>query len=263
MLFSVITVTLNAGAELKKTVHSVLTQDFKDLEIIIKDGGSTDGSILELPVSDKIKLVRKKDRSIYDGMNEAVKEAQGEYIIFLNAGDRFASGEVLEKTAQFMSEHRADIYYGNLYRREQDSTDVYPDKLTDRVCYGNVPCHQACFYKAELLKKETPFDLSYKVRADYEHFLRCVYRDGARTIHMPFTVSDYEGGGFSEDEINRKRSAYEHRLITKKYLGNKVYRYRLLMILTLQPLRELLAGSRTFSGLYHKLKAFIYRISGR
>ena len=108
MLFSVITVTLNAGAELKKTVHSVLTQDFKDLEIIIKDGGSTDGSILELPVSDKIKLVRKKDRSIYDGMNEAVKEAQGEYIAFIDSDD-WAAPSFLSDMMEALQDTEADI----------------------------------------------------------------------------------------------------------------------------------------------------------
>ena len=195
-------------------------------------------------------------------MNAALKFIHGEYVIFLNCGDRLYAKDVLEKSVRFMQKKAADIYYGNLYRRELGSTDVYPDHISDFTAFRNVPCHQACIYRSALLKGKA-YDLRFKVRADYEHFLRCIYRYDARPAHMPFVLSDYEGGGFSETALNKKISAKEHRVITDKYLGKKAAFYRFVMIITLQPLREKLAGSRRFSEAYHKIKARIYSIGGK
>ena len=260
--FSIIIVSLNAGEELKKTVESVRRQTFKNYEIIVKDGCSKDGSTDFLKDAEDVCFVQEPDDSIYDGMNAALKFIHGEYVIFLNCGDRLYAKDVLEKSVRFMQKKAADIYYGNLYRRELGSTDVYPDHISDFTAFRNVPCHQACIYRSALLKGKA-YDLRFKVRADYEHFLRCIYRYDARPAHMPFVLSDYEGGGFSETALNKKISAKEHRVITDKYLGKKASFYRFVMIITLQPLREKLAGSRRFSEAYHKIKARIYSIGGK
>ena len=103
------------------------------------------------------------------------------------------------------------------------------------------------------------YRIHYRVRADYEHFLRAVKEEKAVCRHIRVTVTSYAGEGFSESKENKKLSKKEHREITKKYLGNKVYLYRLMMVLTLQPLREKMAGSEKWSGLYHKLKGMIYK----
>ena len=178
-------------------------------------------------------------------------------VFFLNCGDYMKDNTVLAKTAKFIAGHKADLYYGDLYRRKLDSTDVAPDKITDFVCYRNVPCHQVCFYARSLFATRG-YKLRYKVRADYEHFLWCIYEAKARCEHLPFTVADYEGDGFSENEANRKVSAMEHREITKKYLGLKRYIYKFIMILTLQPLRKKMADSPKLSATYHKIKSVLY-----
>ncbi len=257
MRFSVIVVSLNAGEELVKTVNSVLSQTFGSYELIVKDGGSTDGSTALLPADPRINLYVQEDNSIYDAMNQAVEKCRGDHIIFMNCGDYFYDEYVLARMAKEMIKAKADIYYGDLYRRKLGSTDIAPDKITDFVLYRNVPCHQVCFYSRDLFVKRA-YRTSYKVRADYEHFLYCVKEEKAVCRHVGITVCSYEGEGFSETEENRKRSAEEHKEICEKYLGKKARIYRVLMILTLQPLREKLAGDPLFSSFYHRLKGRLY-----
>ncbi len=259
MTFSIITVCFNAGEELKKTAESVLTQSYPDLELIIQDGGSTDGSVEQLPEDERVSVVSKKDNGIYDAMNRALQRAKGKYLLFLNCGDYLYDKDVLLKTAREAALHPADILYGDLYRRIQDSTDIAPERITDFVCYRNVPCHQVCFYHKRLFA-ERGYDWGrYPVRADYEHFLYCYYKKQATTYHLPYTVSSYAGEGFSETAEHRKKADIEHKEITAHYQKGKAFLYRLMMIVTLQPLRYRLAQSRRLSSVYHKCKGLLYK----
>ena len=257
MRFSIVVVSLNAGDELKKTVDSVLAQSYSDYEIIVKDGGSTDGSLETLPGDRHVKLTKRADKGIYDAMNQAVGRVRGDYVLFLNCGDYLADNKVLARVAKAAALSGADILYGDLYRRQQDSVDISPGKITDFVCYRNVPCHQVCFYSRRLFE-DRAYLTKYKVRADYEHFLHCVYNRKAKCYHVPVTVCSYQGGGFSETEEHKTEAAIEHKEITEHYLGKKVLIYRFIMIITLQPLREKLASDPKFSGIYHKIKGLIY-----
>ena len=101
MKFTIITVSFNPGEKLKKTLRSVTEQTFADYEVIVKDGGSTDGStdFLQKMESPRIRLLSGKDAGIYDAMNRAVEQAAGEYVLFLNCGDVLADAGVLERAA--------------------------------------------------------------------------------------------------------------------------------------------------------------------
>lgn len=258
MRFSIIVVSLNAGEELHKTVESILMQTYKDFEILVKDGMSEDGSVEKLPADDRMRLIRKKDRSIYDAMNQAVREAAGDYEIFLNCGDYFYDEKVLARIAKEIAGNPADIYYGKLFRRIQQTVDEPAHKITDFVCYRNIPCHQACVYGRKMFQQRG-YDLHYPVRADYEHFLWCRYEWHAVFHYMPFVIASYEGSGFSETKDNLKRAAEEHKKITKKYLGLKCVLYRGIMLITLQPLRKRIADNPHLSKGYQRLKSLLYR----
>ncbi len=259
MRFSIIVVSLNAGAELKNTVDSVLAQNYKDYEILVKDGGSEDGSLELLPEDEHLRVISQKDCSIYDAMNQAVMEAQGDYYLFLNCGDYLYSHLVLGKVAKAIAMEPGDIYYGDLYRRQLHSVDAAPETISDFVCFRNVPCHQVCFYAKHLFTRRG-YDLHYPVRADYEHFLYSVYKEKARCRRLPFTVTSYMGGGFSETPEHLQMAEAEHREITESYLGRvRCTCYRMLMWITLQPLRAKLAQDKHFSKYYHKVKQLLYR----
>lgn len=266
--FSIIIVCLNPGEKLFETLASVQKQTFQDYEIVIKDGLSTDGSIERLEaqrMDQKIQLYREQDKSIYDAMNQAVRYCRGEFLFFLNCGDAFYDEEVLQKTADFITQTRQlehknyDIVYGNSYNQKTEAEVASAPKINGFTCYRNVPCHQTCFYAAHLFENRG-YNPKYRVRGDYEHFLWCYYEQKAEIAAMPFIVSFYEGGGFSETKENRARSRQEHEEITKLYMKPaERMKYKLILLLTLAPLRRKIAENPRLSGLYNAMKSMIYR----
>ena len=275
--FSILVVCLNPGEKLLKTVESILGQTCGDYEIIVKDGGSADGSIEKLPEDTRIRVFREKDKGIYDAMNQAVGRAAGEYIYFLNCGDVFYDKDVLLRVKKQMekkagtgepaggsgtegSRNRARyIFYGDIHEHLTKERVVSNPSMDAFGCYRNVPCHQACFYGAALMR-EKGFDIRYKVRADYEHFLWCFFRGHAETVYMPVVIADYEGGGFSETKENRKVSAQEHKEIVGNYMSRgQVWKYRLIMALTLSGFRTWLAGNEVTAHAYNWIKGKLYR----
>lgn len=272
MIFSIIVVCLNAGEKLRETVESIRLQTEQDYEIIVKDGISSDAVTIrvleqlekESTHDSRIRVVRgEKDLGIYDGMNQAIKHAGGEYIYFLNCGDRFCDRQVLSGVRQEIEKRRKEkapcIFYGNICEQLTGSMVQSNPVIDDFACYRNLPCHQACFYAADLLRRRA-FDTRYRVRADYEHFLWCYYRGGAMPVYMAVTVAFYEGGGFSETGTNRKKSKREHREIVSNYMpAGKVLWYRTIMLLTLAPLRTWIAENPATAGIYQSLKKKLYR----
>lgn len=271
MKFSVIVVCLNPGEKLKYTMDSILNQTYRNFEVIIKDGGSNDGSVepwrqgMEVD-GVTVRFFQEKDTGIYDAMNQAVSRAQGEFVLFMNCGDAFYSREVLERTEAFTAAQGAAgaeldrlVLYGDIYNRKVGARIASAPNITGFTCYRNIPCHQSCIYSISLCR-EKPYDPQYRIRADYEHFLWCFYRAKARFVNMGLTVASYEGGGYSESKENIKRNKQEHQLITEMYMGKgELFRYRAVMVCTLAPLRSAMAESRVFSGVYHWVKGFIYR----
>ena len=288
MKFSVITVSFQPGKKLKETLRSVARQTYGDYEVIVKDGGSTDGStdflkarehfetedaVLSEKFLNHVRFFEEKDKGIYDAMNRAVSEASGEFVLFLNCGDVLADERVLERVAAVIDETRAVrgqeteaerkkksyVFYGDTFSDKTKVTIASTPQITGFTCYRNIPCHQSCFYSAELCKKK-PYDLQYKIRADYDHFLWCFYRGKAEFVHMNFSVSSYEGGGYSESKENGKRDKQEHKQITAAYMGKaELLKYKTFMALTLAPLRRRMAESKGLSGVYHCLKEKIYK----
>lgn len=292
MIFSIIVVCLNPGKKLQQTMDSILGQTCRDFEVIIKDGGSTDGSVdpwsgsaemsektssitgvqaADLPLqektSGKVRFFCRKDKGIYDAMNQAAAYANGKFIQFLNCGDVFADEKVLERTKKQIETERAAgtdmdrlVLYGDTLGKKNGVTIASAPAITGFTCYRNIPCHQSCLYSATLCR-EKPYDLQYLIRADYDHFLWCYYRAGAKFVHVDFPVSSYEGGGYSENRENRNRDRQEHRLITNIYMGKgELFRYRAIMACTMAPLRRVMAESRFFTGVYHWVKERIYQI---
>ena len=238
--FSIVIVSLNPGQKLMKTLQSVLRQEYGNFEVILKDGGSTDGSLKEeadgslsvawpgQSVSDsRVHIFRSPDKGIYDGMNQALVHINGDYVLFLNCGDSLYDSRVLSRTAALIekAEEERDtrlrarpfLFYGDQYNEKQRSRVCSAPKLNDFACYRNVPCHQVCFYDASLFW-ERGYDTDFRVRGDYEHFFYCIYERGAEAVHLPVIVSSYEGGGFSETRENRKRS--EKRLLCGCHAGH-------------------------------------------
>lgn len=262
--FSIVVTALNPGEKLEETVRSILQQTYQNYEIVVKDGLSRDGSVDELecryPEEPRLRIFREADRSIYEGMNQAIAHCEGEYLFFLNCGDRFYDANVLEQVDAFLSgsEEEIGIAYGNLYNETTGSQITPAPVMNDFACYRNVPCHQTCFYHYSMFEKRV-YEPKYRVRGDYEHFLWCHFVQKAAIRYMDVIVSYYEGGGFSETKANVKRSKQEHREITAQYMSPwKRAGYRTILILTLAPLRSAIAGQPRLSRAYNRLKKFVY-----
>ena len=276
IIFNIIVVCFNAGDKLKSTLDSIYSQEYWGMKVIIKDGNSTDNSLINLiesnyfngRIDDCTQIESTGDLGIYDAMNVATrflsKDSNNEYTIFMNCGDSFADKQVLGRVADYIEDCGVDekvpyIFYGDQYNLLTNTAVSSAPNINDFTLFRNVPCHQVCFYDNRLFA-DRGYDIEYKVRADYEHFLYCYYEKKAATKHMDILISNYEGGGFSETKENRVLSAKEHKTITDYYMGRKAYRYRLIMILTGAKIRTWLAESETFSGAYNSLKSYIYKL---
>ena len=260
--FSIIVVCLNAGDRLKKTVGSILAQSCGDYEIIVKDGLSADGCLDGLPEDAKgrIRVFREGDTGLYDAMNQALRHVRGEFVYFLNCGDFFYDKDVLRRVKEQIEKVEGSryIFYGDIMEHLTGERVASNPSMDAFGCYRNVPCHQACFYQAELME-EKGFEVKYRVRADYEHFLWCFFKGKAKTVYMPFVIADYEGGGFSETKENRKVSATEHREIVEKYMSKgQVWKYRLILFFTLSRVRTWLAGNPATAHIYQSMKRRVY-----
>lgn len=288
--FTIIVVSYNAGERIERTLESIMTQSFDGFDVLIKDGMSTDGSVEKIKEkygidskgasSDKkITLIESCDNGIYHAMNIAVSHLgeramevkAGEtpsYIFFLNCGDLFRDRDVLKNVHRFICERDARegttvpaIYYGDIFDVSAGAKVPSNPRIDDYACYRNVPSHQACFYDERLMYRN-PFDLRFQVRADYEQFLRCFYKEKADAVYMPLIVADYEGGGFSAK--NRKISEEERKNIIQMYLpASRIRKYDLLRVLTLSRVRTVLAESRATSGAYNAVKNLVYSIRSR
>lgn len=226
--------------------------------------------------SSRLRIYRCKDTGIYDGMNQAVQHVRGDYVFFLNCGDSFCDSHVLERVKEQIERRKGVsgksdagqpddgsktpyIFYGNIYEQKTGTLVQSNPVIDDFACYRNIPCHQACFYDAGLLRGRG-FDTGYQVRADYEHFLWCYYIARAEMAYMPVTVARYEGGGFSETRENREKSRQEHRRVVDRYMPKtKVIKYRFVMAVTLAPLRTWVAGNPLTAAFYQKLKRKLYK----
>jgi len=271
--FTVVVVSFNPGEKINKTVASIVSQTYRNFEIIVKDGNSTDGSISNLaqeysevlnsPLFPCLTVIKGKDKGIYDAMNIALDNAQGQYVIFMNCGDTFYSENVLANTVKRIEEVATGtgslVLYGDVYSEQTKTVIPAPSEITGFTCYRNIPCHQACFYSISLFH-EKRYELEYKIRADYDHFLWCYYRGNAEFVNLECTVASYEGGGYSESEENRLRDEDEHKLITSEYMSKaELTKYRAVMALTLAPIRKAIADNPKLAKTYQTIKRKIYK----
>ncbi|MGL5318438.1 MAG: glycosyltransferase family 2 protein [Bacteroidales bacterium] len=222
-LFSIITVTYNAGTLLTKTIDSVARQTCTDKEYIIIDGASKDNTleIIQKKSSEITNYISEPDKGIYDAMNKAFRQATGKYILFLNAGDTFHNDEVLEGIkAQIDPENEPDILYGETAITDEEGKFIAmrrlktPEKLHWKSFkQGMLVCHQSFLPKLEICET---YNLKYRYSADFDWCIRCMKK--ARIIHNThLTVSNFLEGGVSTSQ--RKKSLKERYEIMSHYYG--------------------------------------------
>ena len=211
MRISVVTVCKNAGMLLEKTILSVLMQKGNNFEYIIQDGESCDNTLSIAQIYEEkfrkrniqYKIESETDHGVADGMNNAIDKCQGEWVIFLNAGDTFYNNSVLEYFEKIGAQSEADIVFGHTnYIFPRNKKLIVTRKAKD-VFRGMGICQQSTFYKREILEHRK-FDARYLL-ADYEYLLY-MYTQNYKFLSINMIVSNYgyDGATSTKGSLVRK-----------------------------------------------------------
>lgn len=234
MKCSVITVAYNALQTLPNTIQSFQSQTYANKEQIVVDGGSQDGSLTYLENLDFDDLVwtSKKDKGIYDAMNNGILTSTGEIVGILNADDVFYDDEVIEQVMSiFIDDPELDAVYANvIFERNGKTWRHYSAKewSPERLSWGFMPPHPGVFLRKSLFDQFGYYKTDYSIAADYELIIRLFWKHRIRSRYIPMVTTNMSLGGVSTRNLNSnvilnreiKRACLENGLSTN-YL--KIY----------------------------------------
>lgn len=180
---SVVTIVFNGVDYLEDTIKSVIEQRYDNIEYIIIDGGSTDGTvdIIKRYENNIDYWVSETDRGIYDAMNKGINVSHGCFISFMNAGDKFSSRDELNKCEAYFE--NSDLILGKTFY----SNGQYFQSSSSRMWLKNNMQHQSVIYSKDLFEKYGLYDLSYRILSDYEANIRFL-KNGAKCTLVNFSA---------------------------------------------------------------------------
>ncbi len=261
---SVILPVKNSANTIKVALTSILSQTFLDFEILILDNLSNDDtiSIVEKIDSDRIYIKSEKDFGVYDAMNKAIGIAKGEWLFFLGSDDQLYDIYVFEKIYNFIFQNPTfNVVYGNvvsprfggIYAGEFDSTKLYNQNI----------CHQAVFLNKEVFKLTGPFNLKYKMLADYDNNIKWFFNKRIKKSYINLVVANYADGGFSsinsdtvflndkkdlflkhhkyldyDLQISLLREAYTRKKKNREYYEYFIYKFQVILLLEFNKLKN-------------------------
>lgn len=225
MKLSVITVCKNAVETIEQTFLSIYGQTYKNIEHIVIDGESSDGTInvINKYRSNISHFISEPDKGLYEAMNKGIKLATGDFIIFLNANDTFYNEKIIESVSEILNKNPdVKVLFGDVDFVSHDKTS---SKITS---YENVKdifyfvneniCHQCIFYHRSLFKEYGGFSQDYKIFADWDFNINTIVEKKVKTIYAPLIISRFQFGGLSSDGWTYgKLYKEENNSLIKKY----------------------------------------------
>jgi glycosyltransferase involved in cell wall biosynthesis len=214
-LVTVITVVLNGESHLEKAIESVLGQSYKNLEYILIDGGSTDGTLdIIRKYEDRIAYwISEKDNGLYDAMNKGISKASGEIIGILNSDDWYEPEAVEIIVDHFRNHPSGGVYYGLLRVWENEHVQSIQGNTDFLLSKYNIS-HPTCFVRSDVYKQFGVFDTRYRIDGDYELMLR--YRKNkVPFVFIERVLANFRIGGISITQD--KKRIFEKLEIQKKY----------------------------------------------
>jgi len=209
MKISIVTTSFNSADTIKDTIDSVLSQNYENIEYVIADGGSKDGTVevIKSYTDPRIRWISEPDKGIYDGMNKGIKMSTGDVVGILNSDDFYKNNDVISSVVNEFADEKTEAVFG-------DVRFVNPDNLKKTVRYyssknfkpskfrfGFMPAHPTFFTKKKWFDKLGYYQTDYKIAADYELLIRFLYKHKLAYKYIPLDMIVMRTGGASTRSI--------------------------------------------------------------
>lgn len=224
--FTIITVVKNGGKSLQRAIDSLKAQTFQDFEYLILDGGSTDNT-LEIIKNNSLSIdysISRKDKGLYDALNQGVGLARGKFIGILHSDDIYEEDALSKVFKIIETDNKSSIIYGAIKFSKIQNKSFYisDDELYERMIY-----HPSCFVEKDLYLRIGTFNTRYRIAADYEFMLRC------KVLGVKFLGKNTVIATFTENGLSSKhkfRSIIETSIIQTKFQKHLFVKHLILLI---------------------------------
>ena len=224
MKISLITATYNSAETLRDTIQSVLNQTFKDVDYIIVDGNSKDGTLdivkeFEPLFEGRLRWVSEPDKGIYDAMNKGIRMAQGDVVGILNSDDFNASDKVIETVNDAIIGNPAlegvyaDVRYVK-WNETSKTVRIFSGKDFERkkLCWGKMPPHPSFYVKRECYDKFGLYSLNYPICSNYDMFVKMIWEGNINTLYINDVFVNMRSGGTSSSGLKVHRKIMKERM---------------------------------------------------
>ncbi len=228
MKISVITAVYNNRESIRDALESVLSQVHVDVELVVIDGGSTDGTLeIIREYSSQIDVfVSEPDDGIYDALNKGIARANGEVVGFLHSDDLFADVYVLSRMKNALSNPLVDAVYGDLVYVDKCAREIIRvwkagNFTRTRIGWGWMPPHPTLYVRRSVYERLGGFDMEYRIAGDYENILRLLGRGGVRCAYIPEVLVKMRVGGASNRSLRNilRKSGEDYRALRANGIG--------------------------------------------
>ena len=225
MKVSIITSCFNRAGTIASTIESVLGQDYADIEYIVVDAARTDGTLeIVRSYADRIAhITSEPDNGIYEGLNKGLRLATGDIVGILHSDDVFYANDTVARIVEELVRTGADLIYGNgIFVKSSDENYVVRDWISggyvrNNIAKGWLPLHTTCFVRRSVFSRVGYYDESYKISADTDWLIRCLYVNSLRVAYLDDYVVRMRMGGASTSFRQMKRKWKEDYAIYHKH----------------------------------------------
>lgn len=210
MTVSIITTCYNRVATIRDAIESVLAQDYPDIEYIVVDGASTDGSVETIKKESGFKFVSEPDGGMYEAINKGIRMATGDIVGLVHSDDMLYDAHVISDVVKKFKETGADFVYCDGIFVNANKTDKVVRYWKGgsyhrwKVRLGWLPLHPTCYIRRDVILREGLYDESYRIAADTEFLVRYLYKARLKVVYMKRLVIRMRMGGLSTDSEKRR-----------------------------------------------------------
>jgi len=229
MKISIITVVYNRNKTIKRAILSIKEQIYNNIELIIIDGGSKDGTIdnIKKLLEENDTFISESDSGIYDALNKGIALATGEIIAFLHSDDIYFNDKVLTTVSDGFADKNIDIVYGDVhFFHPKNPFKIIRKYKSDNLsiknlAWGKMPAHPAIFMKREIYNEVGLFNTDYIIAADYEFLCRALKSRPLKTLYLPQVLVKMQLGGKSTQGL--KNTILLNKEVMKAIKNNGIY----------------------------------------